>query len=213
MANQPRESTRALRTVVADAHPLVRRGLTEVLRGAGFPTTDASDAESMLREVTSEHPDVLLVGLDLPGSVREHVIAVARHRWPELAIVAMSDRPDQDSMLRALELGASAYLPRSAAPERFVTTVRQASAAPKAFLAEEVLAPRRTVPAGPRLTRREAEVLTLAAEGLTVRGISERLYVSEATTRSHLSGIYRKLGVSTRSQAVLAAERLGMLAG
>jgi DNA-binding NarL/FixJ family response regulator len=54
-------------------------------------------------------------------------------------------------------------------------------------------------------------VLRLAAEGLTVRGISARLYVSEATTRSHLSGIYRKLGVTSRSQAVLAAERLGML--
>jgi DNA-binding NarL/FixJ family response regulator len=54
-------------------------------------------------------------------------------------------------------------------------------------------------------------VLALAAEGLTVQGISARLYVSDATTRSHLSGIYRKLGVTSRSQAVLAAERLGML--
>jgi DNA-binding NarL/FixJ family response regulator len=54
-------------------------------------------------------------------------------------------------------------------------------------------------------------VLKLAGEGLTVRGISARLFISEATTRSHLSGIYHKLGVSSRSQAVLAAERLGML--
>jgi ATP/maltotriose-dependent transcriptional regulator MalT len=78
-------------------------------------------------------------------------------------------------------------------------------------VADDVLAGRRARGRGPRLTRREAEVLALAAEGLTVEGISARLFVSPATTRSHLAGIYRKLGVSTRSQAVLTAERLGML--
>ncbi len=213
MASQPRASTGSLTAVVADAHHLVRRGLTEVLLGAGMLATQAADADSALGELAARHTDVLLVGLDLPGSDREHIVAIARRRWPDLAIVAMSDRPEQESMLRALELGASAYLPRSAAPERFVSTVHQASAAPKAFLSEDVLAHRRNGLSGPRLTRRESEVLALAAEGLTVREISARLYVSEATTRSHLSGIYRKLGVSTRSQAVLAAERLGMLAG
>lgn len=213
MASQQRTATTSLLAVVADAHHLVRHGLTEVLRSAGFSVAQATDADSALREVAARQAAVLLVGLDLPGSERGHIVAVARDRWPELAIVAMSDRPDQESMLRALELGASAYLPRSADPERFVSAAQQAAVAPGAFLAEDVLTPRRKAIGGPRLTPRESEVLALAAEGLTVRGISARLFVSEATTRSHLSGIYRKLGVSTRSQAVLTAERLGMLAG
>jgi DNA-binding NarL/FixJ family response regulator len=185
--------------------------LAEVLTSAGAQVTQAQDAESALREVSERRAQVLVVSLDLPGSERGHVVAIARDRWPALAVVALSDEASHESMLRALDLGASAYLPKTARPERFVSTAVRAAAAPGAFLADDVLAPRRQARGGPRLTPRESEVLALAAEGLTVEGISARLYVSQATTRSHLSGIYRKLGVTSRSQAVLAAERLGML--
>lgn len=210
VASQERPAE-GLRVVVADSHHLVRHGLAEVLTAAGARVAQAVDAEAALRAVGEHRADVLLVSLDLPGSERGHVVAIARDRWPELAVVALSATADHEAMLSALELGASAYLPKTAAPERFVTTAVRAAAAPSAFLADDVLAPRRQARAGPRLTPRESDVLELAAEGLTVRGISARLYVSEATTRSHLSGIYRKLGVTSRSQAVLAAERLGML--
>jgi DNA-binding NarL/FixJ family response regulator len=124
--------------------------------------------------------------------------------------VTLSD--DDQAQLRAWQLGASAHLPLTATPEEVVATIRQAVAAPSAFLGEDLLALRRSpAGSGPRLTPREAEVLHLAAEGLSVAAISRRLFVTEATTKSHLSGIYRKLGVSTRAAAVLAAERLGML--
>jgi DNA-binding NarL/FixJ family response regulator len=211
VASQDQRTAQGLRVVVADSHHLVRHGLAEVLTSAGAQVTQAQDAESALREVAEHHAEVLVVSLDLPGSERGHVVAIARDRWPALAVVALSDVTSHESMLTALGLGASAYLPKTAPPERFVTTAVRAVAAPGAFVADDVLAPRRQERGGPRLTPRESDVLGLAAEGLTVRGISARLYVSEATTRSHLSGIYRKLGVTSRSQAVLAAERLGML--
>jgi DNA-binding NarL/FixJ family response regulator len=211
VVSQDQRSAQGLRVVVADSHHLVRHGLTEVLTSAGALVTQAVDAESALREVAEHRAEVLVVSLDLPGSERGHVVAIARDRWPALAVVALSDVTSHEAMLTALDLGASAYLPKTAPPERFVTTAVRAVAAPGAFVADDVLAPRRQARAGPRLTPRESEVLGLAAEGLTVRGISARLYISEATTRSHLSGIYRKLGVTSRSQAVLAAERLGML--
>lgn len=211
VVSQDHRSARDLRVVVADSHHLVRHGLAEVLSSEGALVTQASDAETALREVAERHAEVLVVSLDLPGSERGHVVAIARDRWPALAVVALSDTPSHESMLQALDLGASAYLAKTAPPERFVSTALRAAAAPGAFVADDVLAPRRQARGGPRLTPREAEVLDLAAEGLSVRGISARLYVSEATTRSHLSGIYRKFGVTSRSQAVLAAERLGML--
>jgi DNA-binding NarL/FixJ family response regulator len=211
VANLDRPSASGLRVVVADAHHLVRHGLVEVLASAGAVVAGALDAESALREVAELRADVLMVSLDLPGTERGHVVAIARDRWPGLAVVALGETSSADAMIAALDLGASAYLPKTALPERFVTTAIRAAAAPGAFLADDVLAPRRQARAGPRLTPRESEVLDLAALGLTVAGISARLYVSEATTRSHLSGIYRKLGVASRSQAVLAAERLGML--
>jgi DNA-binding NarL/FixJ family response regulator len=202
-----------LRVVVADGNHLTRRGLAQVLAEAGAEVVaEVSDTESALRALATHAPDALLVSLDLPGSGPGHVVAIARDRWPDLGVVAFSDAPSDGALLTALELGASAYLPKTATPEQIVTATAQSVRAPGAFLAEDLTgARRRTSRPGPRLTARESEVLKLAGEGLTVRGISARLFISEATTRSHLSGIYHKLGVSSRSQAVLAAERLGML--
>ncbi len=204
-------STKGLVVVVAEAHHLLRHGLAAVLGAAGAIVTAVADSDAALRAVHDRRALALLVNLDLHGNERGQLVAIARDRWPSLAIVAFSAEPDHAAMLQALELGASAYLPCSVEPDRLLSTLTQAVSAPSAFLADDLLAPRRAARSGPRLTQRESEVLTLAAEGLTVSGISDRLYVSPATTRSHLSGIYRKLGVTSRSQAVLTAERLGML--
>lgn len=202
-----------LRVVVADGNQLVVRGLASVLADAGadvvaqeLETAGALDAVARLA------PDVLVVSLDLPGSAPGNVVAIARDRWPALAVVALSAQPHDESVLAALELGASAHVPRTAAADHILAATVQAAATPGAFLAEDLVGSRRRVRgAGPGLTPRETDVLRLAAEGLTVRGISARLFVSEATTRSHLAGIYRKLGVTSRSQAVLVAERRGLL--
>ena len=201
-----------LSAVVADSHHLTRSGLVRVLEQAGLRVlAEASDGESTLRAVSTGTPDVLLVALDLGGVERGHVVAIARDRWPGMAVVALSEAGGEEAQLHAWQLGASAHLARTATPEQVIATVVQSVTAPSAFLGEDLLALRRGAGNGPRLTRREAEVLQLAAEGLTVAGISQRLFISDATTKSHLSGIYRKLGVGTRSQAVLAAERWGML--
>lgn len=209
-------SAASLRVVVAEGNALIRRGLVEVLGDAGITVVgQASDTGTALRTVAEHFPAVLVVSLDLRTSFeRGHVVAIARDRWPNLGIVALGDAPGDAQMRTALELGASAYLTRSAEPGQVVTAVTQAAAAPGAFRSENLAALRQATrtPSGLRLTARESDVLRLAADGLTVRAISARLFVSEATTRSHLAGIYRKFGVTSRSQAVLAAERLGMLA-
>ncbi len=203
-----------LRVVVADANHLDRRGLADILRDGGAEVVaQAPTMDAALRSVVESTPDALVVSMDLPRTDRGHVVAIARDRWPHLAVVALSERPSDEALFAALRLGASAYLPKTVEPERFVTAVVQAVSAPGAFVADDLSSAgrRRARGRGPRLTPRESEVLVLAAEGLTVRQMSARLYVSEATTRSHLAGVYRKLAVTSRSQAVLAASRLGML--
>lgn len=202
-----------LRVVVAHADELVARGLAGLLTESGASVVArARDTRSVLAAVTAHSPDVLVTSLELSAPERRNVVSVVRERWPELGIVAVSDRDDDEGVLLALEEGASAHVRRSAGAEQIVAATAQAAASPGAFLAADPLGRRRRGgESGPGLTPRESEVLRLAAQGLAVRGISERLFISEATTRSHLSGIYRKLGVSTRSQAVLRAERVGLL--
>ncbi len=209
---QARGAAQGLRVVIADRHHLTRLGLAAALAEAGAEVSaQVADSGTALAAMSEELPDALVVSLELPAGPRGHLAAIARDRWPGLAIVVLSANPGDESVLAALHLGASAHVAGTADAAHVVAAVRQAVTAPGAFVADDVLAGRRARGRGPRLTRREAEVLALAAEGLTVEGISARLFVSPATTRSHLAGIYRKLGVSTRSQAVLTAERLGML--
>jgi DNA-binding NarL/FixJ family response regulator len=203
----------ALGVVVAEANHLVRRGLAATLADAGIAVlAEAADADAALAAVGRHQPDVLLASLELPGRGSGNVVAMARDRWPDLAVVALSPTASDEAVLLALALGASAQVPLTAPPNQVVAATRQAAASPGAFLAEDLAGSRRRAGSpGPGLTRREREVLRLAAEGLTVREISARLFVAEATTRSHLAGIYRKLGATNRSQAVLRAERLGLL--
>ena len=203
-----------LRVVVAVGQPLLRRGIVDVLREAGMAVVgQAADTASALRVVGENGPHVLVAHLHLRAFERGHIVAITRDRWPRLGVVALADASSDTSMRTALDLGASAFVATDADPGQLVKAVRGAAVAPGAFLAENLTALKQVArnTAGPRLTTRERDVLRLAAEGLTVRAISGRLFVSESTTRSHLAGIYRKFGVTSRSQAVLAAERLGML--
>jgi DNA-binding NarL/FixJ family response regulator len=199
--------------VIAEANHLLRRGLSATLAEAGIAVlAEATDTDTALAAVGRHQPDVLLASLELPGRGSGNVVAMARDRWPDLAVVALSPTASDEAVLLALALGASAQVPLTAPPEQVVAATRQAAASPGAFLAADLAGSRRRAGAAePGLTSREHEVLRLAGEGLTVREISARLFVAEATTRSHLAGIYRKLGVTSRSQAVLRAERLGLL--
>ncbi|MGB8021159.1 MAG: response regulator transcription factor [Candidatus Nanopelagicales bacterium] len=212
--DSPRRPAVGLRVVVADANHLARRGLVDILREAGARVlAEPTTREETLQALADHTPDVLVATLDLAGASRGPLVAITRERWPSVAIVMLSENASDEALLAALQLGAAAYLPKTATPAQVVTAVVQAAAAPGAFVTDNVLSAsaRRGRSRIPRLTTREAEVLALVAEGLTVRQIAARLYVSEATAKSHLAGIYRKLGVTSRSQAVLAAVRMGML--
>jgi DNA-binding NarL/FixJ family response regulator len=199
--------------VVADANPVVARGLAGVLADAAAEVLAlAADADGALIEVARKGPRVLLVSLDLPSKGSGHVVAIARERWPQLGIVTLSSRHDDEAVLVALKLGASSHLRQLADPAQIVAATAHAADAPNAFMSCDLMgSPRRIRDSQPGLTPRELEVLRLAGQGLTVREVSARLFVSDATTRTHLAGIYRKLRVSNRSQAVLSAERLGLL--
>jgi DNA-binding NarL/FixJ family response regulator len=120
-----------------------------------------------------------------------------------------------DQLFAALEAGASAFVPKSASSDDVVAAARHAAASPASFAASDLAEAmhRRMHPEGPQFTRREREVLELLAEGLGVSSIARKLYISESTTKTHVSKLYDKLGAANRAQAIMAAVRAGLLTG
>jgi two-component system nitrate/nitrite response regulator NarL len=180
--------------VVAE-DPLVHSGLASLLSTeADFSVVAEGDAELALLDVG-------------PRSVANERGAL--ERTPTLALVR-----DEDSALSALRAGALGVLLRSVDSERLVSALRAAAAGLGVFdpsLLRSLLGARAAPPEGLALTPREAEVLSLMAEGLSNKLIAERLKISDHTAKFHVNAILNKLGAETRTEAVVMAARRGLL--
>ncbi|WP_027342711.1 response regulator transcription factor [Hamadaea tsunoensis] len=205
--------------VVADDQTAVREGLAVLLDLLDDVTVvaTAADGEEALRLVAEHAPDVVLMDLRMPRV--DGVAATARihAEHPGTRVVVLTTYAEEADIVAALRAGATGYLTKDANREQIAQAVR-AAAVGAAVLDAEVS--RRLVaasdPPGTRvdlpdeLTAREAEVLALIAEGLSNRQIATRLYVSEATVKSHINRLFAKTGVRDRAQAVRYAYRHGL---
>ncbi|MFJ9076105.1 response regulator [Streptomyces sp. NPDC102278] len=198
-----------IRLLLADDHPVVRAGLRAVLdTEADFAVVaEAATAEQAVELAASAGVDVVLMdlqfGLGMHGSQATALIT-ARPDAPRVLVLTTYDT-DAD-ILAAVEAGASGYLLKDAPPEELAAAVRTAAAGQSA-LAPAValrLMDRMRMPAQ-ALTKRELEVLQLVADGLSNQQISKRLFLSQATVKSHLVHVYAKLGVDSRTAAVATA--------
>jgi len=163
---------------------------------------------------------VVLVGLGLTGSCDAFaLIRLLRERSPEHAVLALGANADAITVSRALFVGADGFVDKNLDPLEFLQALRRAAegelvmAIPETVTVSDVaigLDRRRRFDA--RLTHREREVLTVAAEGLTAREIADRLGVRERTVTTHLARIYAKLGVGNRLSAIRLASSSGLVA-
>ncbi|MFD7630984.1 response regulator [Streptomyces sp. NPDC059851] len=198
-----------IRLLLADDHPVVRAGLRAVLDTEPDFTVvaEAATAERAVELAGTGQADVVLMdlqfGAGMHGSAATAEIT-ARPGAPRVLVLTTYDT-DAD-ILAAVEAGASGYLLKDAPPEELAAAVRTAAAGQSA-LAPAValrLMDRMRTPAE-ALTKRELEVLQLVADGLSNQQISKRLFLSQATVKSHLVHVYAKLGVDSRTAAVAAA--------
>ena len=209
----------ALRLVVVDDHPVVRDGLRGMLgTQADFEIVgEAASGAEALTVVAATRPDVVLTDLRLPDPSGGTLIRLLLERVVTRVLVLTTHDTDSD-VLPAIEAGAIGYLLKDAPREELFRAVR-AAARGETVLAPSVAAllltrirPRRP-PTETTLSAREREVLALVAEGRTNREAAARLYLSEATVKTHLLHIYAKLEVTDRASAVAAAYRRGLLDG
>ncbi|WP_203829903.1 response regulator [Actinoplanes palleronii] len=195
--------------LIADDHPIVRDGLSSMFASApGFEVLgQAADGAEAVRMAQALTPDVILMDLRMP--VMDGLTAISElARLGVAARVLVLTTYDNDShVLPAIEAGATGYLLKDAPREELL---RGARAAAKG---ETVLSPavatrlfnRVRTPPPQLLSQREIEVLELVAAGNTNREVASRLFITEATVKSHLLNIYAKLGVSDRAAAVAEA--------
>lgn len=225
---------RPIRVLIADDHAVVRSGLRQFL--ATHPDIEvAGEAATAGEAVTMAQrllPDVVLMDLVMPegtpslgstharaaGAYGIEAIRALRERAPAVRCLALTSFSDEDKVLPALEAGAAGYLLKDVTPEELVRAIR-AVAAGQVYLSASVagtVVRRATRPERPApspldaLTPRERDVLRCLAEGLSNAEIARRLYVSEATVKSHVTRILQKLGVDDRTQAALLAVRHGL---
>jgi DNA-binding NarL/FixJ family response regulator len=204
-----------IRVLIADDHGVIRDGLGRLI--AGLPDMEvvatASDGEEAVAQARAAEPDVILMDLDMPrldGIEATRRVLAERPRTAVLVLTSFSDRP---RIMGALEAGASGYLLKDVAADEVAEGIRSAARGespldPRA--ARTVLTARSEPDPLQALSEREREVLKLLLEGLPNKLIARRLDITEKTVKSHLTRVFREIGVTDRTQAALWAERHGL---
>ena len=208
-------STGPIRLLIADDHPVVRDGLSGMFSGDdGFEVIgEAANGAQAVTLACALKPDVILMDLRMPEMDGVAAIAeLARRKVPARVLVLTTYDTDSD-VVRAVEAGATGYLLKDSPREDLLRAVRAAArgeAALSPSVATRLLGQVRA-PAQEPLSQREFEVLELVARGATNREAAAKLFISEATVKTHLLHIYAKLGVSDRAAAVAEGFQRGLL--
>nr|WP_281284046.1 response regulator transcription factor [Nonomuraea deserti] len=204
-----------IRLLIVDDHPVVRDGLSSMFaRDPEFEVLgEAADGAEAVRLAQALRPDVILMDLRMPGMDGVSAIRQLAERGSEARVLVLTTYDTDSHVLPAIEAGATGYLLKDAPRDELSRGVR-AAARGEAVLAPSVAAllmnrVRAPVP-GP-LSPREVEVLQLVASGATNREAAARLFLTEATIKSHMLNIYAKLGVNDRAAAVTEAFNRGLL--
>ena len=204
-----------IRLLIADDHPVVRDGLSGMFAADPDFTVvgEAGDGSQALRLADAARPDVILMDLRMPGMDGVTAIAELARRGNPARVLVLTTYDTDSYVLSAIEAGATGYLLKDAPRDELLRAVR-AAAAGQSVLAPAVatrLMNRMRSPEPEVLSQRELEVLTLVAAGSTNREAAARLFISEATVKTHLLHIYAKLGVTDRAAAVAEAFNRGLL--
>jgi DNA-binding NarL/FixJ family response regulator len=204
-----------IRVLIADDHPVVRDGLRGIF--ADDPdflvVGEAGNGAEAVARVEREGADVVLMDLRMPQMSGVEAIRRLRRTAPAARVLVLTTYDTDSDVLPAIEAGATGYLLKDAPREELIRAVRAA------FAGEAVLSPavasrlmgQVRKPAPEKLSQRELDVLTLIAGGATNREAAARLFVSEATIKTHLLHVYEKLGVRDRAAAVAEAYRRRLL--
>jgi DNA-binding NarL/FixJ family response regulator len=207
-----------IRVLIADDHPPIRAGIRDTIEDSGFTVcAEASNAADAVQAAVREHPDLCLIDVVMPGNGIDAARAITT-QVPDTVVVMLTVSSDDDDLFAALRAGAVGYLLKDDHSERLPAALRGVlrgeAALPRDLVrrliiefqdreTKRMLFRRRR---GRNLSDRESAVLELLREGLSTAEIAERLFISQATVRSHIATTLRKLHVPDRLSAVRLLE-------
>jgi len=210
----------AISVLVVDDHSVVRRGIRAFLQTVDDIEVigEAANGEEAVVEFERLDPDVVLMDLIMPVLDGAEAIRRIRSRKPHARILVLTSFGSDDKLFPAVKAGALGYLLKETEPEELVRAIRQAAVGQAALnptvarrLLREFTKEHGFLPPPEPLTKREVEVLRTLALGLSNENIAGRLFISEATVRTHVSSILAKLHLDNRTQAALYALKEGLM--
>jgi DNA-binding NarL/FixJ family response regulator len=201
--------------LLVDDHELIRHGLRRAFeRDPDFEVVgEAGSVAEALAVIRATAPEVVIMDVRLPDGNGLDAVKKLRAAGETMGIVILTMYAGDDQLFGALEAGASSFVNKDAPAEEVLAAARHAAASPTSFSASDLADAmrRKMTPSGPALSPREKEVLKLLYDGLAVSGIAKKLFISESTTKTHISKVYEKLGAANRVQAVRAALDMGLI--
>jgi len=208
-----------IRVFIADDHAIVRKGIRAVLEIVPDIEVvgEAVNGRDAVYRVEELEPDVILMDLVMPEMDGIEAIHHIKERQPEARILVLTTFAGEDKIFPAIKAGALGYHLKDSRPEDLARAIRQVYRGESSLhpviarkVLEELSRPSDRPPTPDPLTQREVEVLRLVAQGLENAEIAEKLVITEATVRTHVSNITSKLHVASRTQAALYALREGI---
>ena len=214
-----------MKIMIVDDHALVRRGMAHVVREC-FSEADVIEAGSAAEATAvmqSGGVEIALVDVRMPDMDGLDLLHELRTRWPDCPVIMLTTFDHANYVRRALAEGAAGYLLKDATPDDLQQAIKVAMSGGGNVLSPKVIqnlfesiessnderGDAQQRPAS-NLTQRETDILALLAEGKSNRDISRSLFLSEKTVKAHLAAVFRKLGVSNRTQAAMAAVSMGI---
>jgi DNA-binding NarL/FixJ family response regulator len=223
-----------MKVLLVDDHVLFRDGLSMLLKNMmqGVEVFEAGSVREGIAQVAAQGTvDLILLDLGLPDTVGTEAIGAMRDKYPDIPVVVLSSSEDKATVLSALDRGAMGFVPKSSKsailpdamrlilsrgiylpPSVFIGDRQPAVSSPPAAERTSRIGepPKKVTPEALGLTPRQSQVLSLILQGKAAKEISRALNLSAGTVKTHTSAVLRALNVTTRTQAVVAASKLGL---
>jgi two-component system, NarL family, response regulator LiaR len=200
-----------IRVLIVDDHAMVRKGLISFLKNKPELELvgEACDGREAIEFCNRSQPDVILMDLIMPELGGVAATRTIHQRWPDVQVIALTSFQEKELVQDALQAGAIGYLLKNVSGDELCEAIRQARGGRPTLAPEAVQAliqpPSEVESMAAELTRREQEVLALLVKGMSNPEIAERLFISRATVKVHISNILSKLGVASRTEAISLA--------